>query len=80
MGLAVAEEGERTLIVVRRVVVDPKTALAGRVLEVFARSKALMAALRSASRSLGRWELAMVERGGCERTVRCGGCEGVTGP
>ena len=45
-----------------------KTALASKILEVFVRSKALMAVFRSASRSLGRWELAfMVERGGRQR-------------
>ena len=39
-----------------------KTALAGEIPEVFVRSKVLIAAFRSASRSLGRWELAfMVE-------------------
>ena len=51
------------------------------MLEVFARSKALMAAFRSASRSLGRWESDfMVERGGCERTMQREGHEDGSGP
>lgn len=65
------EEQERTLIIVRRVVTELKMAFAGKILEVFARSKVLMAVFRSASRSLGRWELAfMVERGGRERAAQ----------
>jgi len=74
------EEQERTLIVVRRVATELKTALAGKIPEVFARSKALMASFRSASRSLGRWELAfMVESGGHERAVQREGHEDVSG-
>jgi len=39
-----------------------------------------MAAFKSASRFLGRWEFGfIVERGGRERTVRRGGCEDETG-
>ena len=58
-----------------------KTALAGKILEVFVGSKVLMAAFRSAFRSLGRWELAfMVEGGGCVRTVQREGHEDSSGP
>ena len=57
-----------------------KTALAGKIPEVFARSKALMAAFRSAFCSLGRWELAfMVESGGHGRAVQRKGHEDVSG-
>jgi len=70
-----------TLIVVRRVVTEPKTALAGGILEVFAKSKASMATFKSASRSFCRLESGfMVERGGCERTVQREGCEDDSGP
>ena len=64
---------EHTLIVVRRMATEPKTALAGGIFEVLARSKASMAAFKSASRSLqDRLESAfMVERGGCGIIVRC---------
>ena len=72
---------KHTLIVVRRVLTEVKTALAGRIVEVFARSKASMAAFKSASRSLGRCESAfMVERGSWEITVRCEGCENGSEP
>ena len=55
---------------------ESKTALADRMVEVFAKYMASMAAFKSASRSLGRWEsVFMVERGSWERTVRCEGCE-----
>ena len=69
----VAEEEGRTLIVLRRVTAETKAALASGILEVFARSRASIAAFKSASRSLGRWESAfMVERGGGGRSVRRG--------
>lgn len=64
---------EHTLIIVRRVLTDPKTCFAGAIIEVFsARFKASMAAFKdemTTSRSLGRWDpVSMVEaRGGCER-------------
>ena len=59
-----------TLMVVRRMVTESKAALAGRIVEVFARSKASTAAFKSASHSCGRWgSVFMVERGSCERTV-----------
>jgi len=64
----VVEKQERTLIITRRVVTEIKTALAGKVLEVFARSKASMAAFRSAF-CLDRLDF-MVERGGGERTAQ----------
>jgi len=64
------------LIIVRRMLTESKTALAGRMVEVFARSMASMAAFKSASCSLGRWEFGfMVERGNCKRAVRREGCE-----
>ena len=67
---------KHTLIVVRRVLTEPNTALAGRIVDIFARSKASMAALNSASRSLGCWEsVFMVERDSCKITVRCEDCE-----
>ena len=59
---------------------EPKTALAGRTLEVFARSRASMAAFRSASHSLGRWEPAFIVKGcSWERTALREGCEDVIG-
>ena len=60
---------------------EPNTALAGGILEVFAESKAWMAAFKSASRSFDRLKSAfMVERGGCERTVQREGREDGSGP
>ena len=57
-------------------VTEPKTALAGRMADVFARFMAWIAASKSASRFSGRWEAAfMVERGSCERPVQREGCE-----
>ena len=54
----IAEERERTLTVVRRMVTEPKTALTGGALEVVVRSKAsisiFMATFVSGSRSLDR--------------------------
>jgi len=63
-------------MVVRRMVTESKAAFAGRIVEVFARSKASIAAFKSTSGSFGRWEsVFMVERGSCERTVQHEGCE-----
>ena len=56
-------------------------ALAGRILEVFARSRALMAVFKSASRSLGCLEsIFIVERGSRERAVQREGCEDSSEP
>ena len=69
------------MIIVRITLTEPKTALAGVILEIsFARFKASMAIFNAEiapSRPLGRWDLgSMVETGGnCERTVRREGCE-----
>ena len=72
----VAESTEHTLIIVRRMMMEPKTAWAGGMVEVFARFNAWIAAFKSASRSLGRWESAfMVERGNWERTAQGEGYE-----
>ena len=71
---------EHTPISVRRVLTEPKTALACAIDETFsARFVASIAALSSSmalSHHLGFWDLAfMVEtRGGSERTVRREGC------
>ena len=69
----------------RRILAEPKTALAGVILETsFARFKASMAAFSAEmvpSCSLGCWVLdSMVEtRDRCERIVRRGGSEGFYG-
>ena len=66
---------KHTMIRVRRILTDPKTALAGVILEIFsARLKALIAAFNAETapwRSLDRWDLASIVeiRGSCERTV-----------
>ena len=71
-----------TLIMARRILAEPKTALAGVILEAsFARFKASMRTFNAEmvpSRSLGCWGLGfMVETGGrWERTMRGGGSEG----
>jgi len=69
---------KHTLISVRRVVTEPKTALAGGIFEVFAGLKSSMTSFNAEmapSRPLGRWELAsmvkIVAREGCGvRAVR----------
>jgi hypothetical protein len=67
---------ERTLIVVRMTAAEPKTALAGVMLEIsFARVKASMNTFKvvtAPSRSFGCWGfVAIVEAGGgCEKVVR----------
>ena len=63
------------MISVRMMMTEPKTALAGGILEIFMRFKASMAAFNAEiapSRSLGRWDSAsMVEtRSSHERTLR----------
>jgi len=71
----VAEKGERTLTMVRTTLTEPKTALAGVMLEIsFARFMASMAAFNgeiAPSRRSGRLDVvAMVEaRGSCEGAV-----------
>ena len=71
-----------TLIMARRILTEPKTALAGVILETsFARFKASIntfSAEMAPSCSLGCWVLgSMVKTGGIwERIVRCGGSEG----
>ena len=61
---AYEERTSRTLIMVRRMVTVPKTALAGVMLEIsFARFRASMAILseeRTASRPFGRWDLVAI--------------------
>jgi len=77
----VVESKKRTLIVVRRVLTEPKASLAGVILEVSTAwciaSMAEFNAEIAPSRPLGRWDSTfMVEtRGICERTVRLEGCE-----
>ena len=69
------------MIIVRTTLTEPKTALAGVMLDIsFARFKASMATFNAdiaPSRSLGRWDPAfMVEtRGSGERIVQGGGYE-----
>jgi len=61
---------KHTLMAVRRMVAESKAALAGRIVEVFVRSKASMAAFKSVSHSFGRrGSASMVERDSWERTV-----------
>jgi len=70
-----------TLIIVRRALAEPKTVLAGGILEIFsARFTASMAAFSAEiapSRPSGRCDSAFIVEtgGGCERTVRCEGCD-----
>ena len=72
---------KHTLIIVRRALAEPKTVLAGEILEIFSArltvSMAAFSAEMAPSRPSGRWDSAfMVETGGgCERTVWYEGCE-----
>ena len=63
-GYLVLEGKERTLAIVRRILTEPKTALAGVILETsFARFMASMAMFneeRVPSRPFGRWVLAAI--------------------
>ena len=75
-----------TLIIVRRMATEPKTALAGVMFESslarFRPSIAIFSEERTPSRPFGRWDLSvMVEtQGSCEEAVRCEGCEGEPEP
>jgi len=72
---------KHTLIIVRRTLTEPKTALAGVIVEIsFARFKVWMATFneeRVPSRPFGFCELlAMTQsKRGCEKTMRGRGCE-----
>ena len=74
------KSGKHTLIIVRRVLVEPKIVLAGVMFEllsaIFEASTAAFNAEMAPSRPLGRWDpVAMVEgRGSCMRTARGEGC------
>ena len=76
----IGEGGKRTLIIVSRTPTEPKTALAGVILETsFARFTASIAIFnkeRASSRRFCRWESAsMVEtRGSWEKTALHVGC------
>ena len=69
------------MIIVRRMATEPKTALAGVMLEIslarFRPSMAMFSEERTPSRPLGCWDLSvMVEtQGGWGEAVWCEGCE-----
>ena len=70
----------------RRMLTEPKTALAGVTLESsFARFSPSMATLseeRTPSRPLGRWGLVVIveNQGGCEKVILRADCEEESGP